>query len=87
MTDWKKTINFIPFWNNDDLSIQEKAKLAGTEIRRVIASEPGDDIHDVIEMFEEDVPQDEAPVQMFDAAMTELYDWADANSVWVATNF
>ena len=88
MRDWKHTINFMSFWDDDDMSIADKGKAAAAEIKRVFPDwENGDDIEYIVEMFEEGVVQGEAPVQMFDSAMSDLYDWADENSVWVATTF
>lgn len=88
MTDWKKTINFVPFWNDDDMSIADKGKAAAAEIKRVFPDwENGDDLEYIVGDFEEGVAEDETPVEMFDSAMSDLYDWADGNRVWIATNF
>jgi len=90
MREWKQTINFMPFWNEDGMSIVDKGKAAAAEIKRVFPDwENGDDdeLEYIVGDFEEGVAEDEAPVEMFDSAMSDLYDWADENSVWVATNF
>lgn len=95
MANWRCTIDFKPFYHDDKLSIKEKADRAVKELRRtqkLKSFEDDYDLDDIIEDFE-GVSGDGEPTETteftitedFDARMSELYDWADANRVWVAT--
>lgn len=94
MAGWKKTINFKHFWNNAEMSIVEKGKAAATEIKRVFPKwEEMLELDEIIEMFEEDVEEvykesgNLDAVEVFDAAMEMLYNYADRGRIWIATNF
>jgi len=93
MTNWKHTVDFKPFWNNDKIDIKAKADFAAKELKRLQRHFLEDlDLELIIEDFESVSGDGEPPetseftiTEDFDARMYELYDWADSNLVWVAT--
>jgi len=99
MANWKHTLDFKPFWNNDEIDIKAKADFVVKELKRLQRHFLEDlDLELIIEDFE-DVGGDCEPPETsetsetseftitedFDARMYELYDWADSNLVWVST--
>lgn len=82
MPVWLHTLNFHPFWD-DDLPIEEKGRRAAAEIKRVFPKWEEDvELIDFVDGFES-----VAAIGEFDAVLSDLYDWADENRVWVATFF
>ncbi|MCK5603728.1 hypothetical protein KAR91_17710 [Candidatus Pacearchaeota archaeon] len=95
MTNWKHTLRFEQWYHDDDISIKEKAELAAKELKitmKLFRFKDDDDLEEIIENFEGvsgDGEQEETTEftirEDFNARMSELYDWADNNSVWVST--
>lgn len=86
MAKWDHTIDFMSFWNDDDMSIGDKGKAVAAEIKRVFPTFGNDDeLEEIVDGFEHDVGKYD--VLAFDCLLENLYDWADENRVWVATTF
>jgi hypothetical protein len=93
MRKWKHRIEFRHFWDNDEISIEEKGKLASKAIKRLekhLTEDEWYDLEEIAEQFENvsDSDDDDFTVEDdFNARMSDLYDWADSNDVWVSTRF
>lgn len=98
MPIWKETLDLSDVWDKkewDDENVQELGKIIGERIRKLKAFDEEDWIFvgDCVERFENVYPFEEfiadegelpyTPIEDFDEAMRELYDWADDNRVWV----
>jgi hypothetical protein len=76
MRRWTNTINIKPF-----IDPTQPADVVARRIQaKLIAafSDPGFDLADIIDDFE-----DIQTVEECDDALERLYDWADANNVWL----
>ena len=83
LRNWKHTINFKYFWDDDEISITEKGRLASKELNKLEKHFPNDyELEDAIDNF-----CDVSEISEFDSVLSNLYDWADYNSVWIATCF
>lgn len=90
---WKHTVNFKHFWESD-IPVEEKGKLAAKELRsRLLQHYPEYwELEEIIDMFDcvsgdtdSEGGTNWTAVEDFDERMRCLYDWADANMVWVST--
>lgn len=98
MAKWKATVDFSSFWD-DDISIQEKGKLASVELNKLMNAKWLSDydkyeLEEIIEGFEWCTGDGEppettefTPIEDFNARMEDLYDWADCYKVWIKTFF
>lgn len=93
MRHWKYTIRFDHFWDREDIDIAKKGIMAAESIRLIKKYFEDDyDLDDIIFDFE-NISGDGEPEETteftitedFDARMYDLYNWADANDVWVKT--
>ena len=87
MTNWKFTVDFMPFWDDKDIDIKEKATRAAKELKQILTQFKDDSVlEEIIEDFES-IGKGEITEQLsaFDNTMYVLYDWADSNLVWVKT--
>ncbi len=76
MTDWKRTVNIKEF-----IDPSQTADVVALQIRdRLIGAfgSPDQELADILVMFE-----DVETVEDCDAALERLYDWADAERVWL----
>ena len=98
MKQWKTaTIDFKGFWNNDSLSIQEKGVLAAKAIQKVfhlwpIESDDRDYLLEIMEAFtfigeDDEYTEELTSEDAFNSTMNDLYDFCDANNIWVKTSF
>lgn len=78
MPEWKKHVDVSQWFHDDALSVADKAKAITDHLRPLI----GDD-EDAAELLDELAHQDDA--DEFDYVWNDLYDWADANRVWINT--
>lgn len=80
---WKYKVDFNKFWDSK-LPISEKGWLSVHELNKIEKHFPDDyDLHDIIDQFEYSIET----IDDFDYVMSELYDWADSNKVWIKTLF
>lgn len=79
MTKWIGTIDLSSFFHNDSLDIAEKATLTANAIRKHNRHNDDD-----LECFAQDFSE-LTTVQDFDMVLSELYDYADEQRIWIAT--
>ena len=93
MPNWHATIDCC-FLRNDDLTVREKAEQLGTVLNRFIERQErlGDrqQVDPIgLEVWAMDMAnlgeQDEVNPDEFDEVMSEIYDWADFERVWIKT--
>lgn len=89
MPEWKQTLDFSPWYHDEEISIPEKGKLVAKTICRVIKDYEEDyTLSEIIDMLNycNGVPEEGyTEVQDFADRMADLYDWADSNRVWIVT--
>lgn len=98
MAKWNETLNLSDVWDSEkwtDRNVQELGKIVAERIRKLKSFDTEDwiFISDCVERFEDIYPYEEfvaddgelpyTPIEDFDEAMRELYDWADFKRVWV----
>jgi len=87
MSNWKNTLNLVPYFHNDDLTLEEKTK----DIILVIKSRPwfNEDLYYFQEfenLLEELSDAGEADdVEWFDTVWSAMYDIFDGERIWVKT--
>lgn len=84
MARWRHRLDFRPFWNDDSLIIQEKAKRASEAIEKTFPlyltpeNEDFDMDLDMINDYFKGVAEDPlANADDFDEVIEQLYDWGD----------
>ena len=92
MPTWDATLSFKDFYHDDELTIARKAEQVSNAIIAKFASILDSDKDN----FDEDLDSlyldfrslsayDKAEADHFDNIMSDLYDWADYNRVWIET--
>jgi hypothetical protein len=98
MTQWVVTIK-LPFFNDDTVSIQEKAKRIATKLRDafgltdvdidIMDIDDADDINELVDVIYnlERVAtfNDVQAYDEIDDVLDSMYNWADDNRVWIDT--
>lgn len=96
MKPWKNTVNFKWFWNDENMSVEDKGKQAAIMLKPLLkySFKNDSELEEIIEMFECVSGDGEPPgaskftaTEDFDARMYDLYNWADCNRVWIKTQF
>ena len=97
MANWKYTVDFSKFWNDENISVPDKGKLAAKQIRKAFpkswfdftSNDYDSEIDEIAEAFEHITGYDDVtPTEEFDNWMKALYDFADYNhTAWIKTNF
>ena len=84
MAIWRKTVN-IKDLLTDDESPEEVVRIAGELTSRLEKAfpHPDYDLEDIIEEFKDIEVTDKRPVVLFNDTLSRLYDWADAERVWL----
>lgn len=87
MKNWKHTIDFNSFWEDEDITVKQKGELAVTKLKPLLKHYPDDsELEEIIEQFECICDCDTfTALNDFDERMHSLYDWADDNNVWINT--
>lgn len=92
---WKRTVKLKDLLSDDDSAANARriAGLMAARLKRLPYYEEGgiDDFSSTVEEFEgiatstaEDYDEDWTVLRHFNACMSALYDWADAERVWIA---
>lgn len=87
MPNWEQILDLSEFYNDDSVSIQEKARRIMDMIEHeVMPNFDDDELVNVVLMFE--IAEDEDSTEHnFDCAMGSLYDWGDdGHRLWVRTH-
>lgn len=81
---WKHRLNVGDVFHDDELSLPEKGVVIASRIKR--ARFYSEDDYDLVGMVEEleDAAQ-AGDERWFDLVWNGIYDWADANRVWIET--
>lgn len=82
---WKHTINIKDLLTADDESpreIERTAKAIAERLRKA-SPEPSDELRYIIEEFEDISAEDKRPLLLFNDTLDSLYDWADAERIWL----
>lgn len=86
MKKWNQKLDLTDVWNKDwdDTNVSELGQIVAKRLTVLFGGEGELDLEqeDLIDSFEF---VDE--IAGFDYAMGELYDYADWNRIWIATNF
>ena len=84
MTKWRKTVN-IKDLLGDDESPEEVVRVAAAIVGRLNKAFPDPDygLEDIISEFEDIRVDDKRPCLLFNDTLSSLYDWADAERVWL----
>ena len=84
MTKWRKTVN-IKDLLGDDESPEEVVRVAAAIVGRFNKAFPDPDygLEDIISEFEDIRVDDKRPCLLFNDTLSSLYDWADAERVWL----
>ena len=85
---WRLTLDVKDFYHDDDVPLEEKAEMMCTRLNaRIVPDHRDFSYHEVYEAFEDLSLADSGELETsdFDEAMSMLYDWADAERVWVVT--
>lgn len=78
---WKYEVDFRKFWSDEDMSIEDKGIAASVELEKIVKNFPEDlNLDDFVRWF-----KDVEDLYDFDSTLTDLYDWADRNGVWIST--
>ena len=88
MTNWKHQVDFTHFWQSDE-TVEEKAKKAVIELTKLKKKVDDPELEEITLMFDA-VSGDGGSYTVtddFNDRMYDLYEWADANLVWVKTIF
>jgi len=90
MREWKHTMSFSIFYHEDALTVDKKAELVLAKLKQFVERRPqfkdDHELLDITDYFQGEVDcEDGTDVECFDEGMAQLYDWADANNVWVET--
>lgn len=87
---WDYTVSFDGFWNLD-IPAEEKGKLAAKELEKLVHFFEDDyklgQLIDEFKYTEGDGTEEFTPEDDFNARMSDLYDWADDNRIWISINF
>lgn len=81
---WKRTVNIKDLLTDDD-SPPECERVAKAIARRLRTAfpEPRDDLEDIVCDFENISADDKRPELLINGSLDDLYDWADAERVWL----
>ena len=92
MPTWDATLSFKDFYHDDELSIAEKAEKVSNAITAKFASildSDKDNFDEDLDLLVRDFSNlsayNKAEADHFDNIMSDLYDWADWNRVWIET--
>lgn len=86
MPRWKHTLDIKAVWQDEGLPLPEKGKAIAERIKAApFYADGGPDLEFLVEELEDAAADDD--VDWFDDAWDRFYDWADAERVWVKTNF
>lgn len=83
---WKHTIDIKAAWQqaeNAEISANELAKVLSERLREC----PVEEAAAHADLFESLAQREDLTDELFDAAFSDMYDWADDNRVWIATTF
>lgn len=82
MSEWAYRIDISDFFHDEALTTNEKAKRIATRFRIRLGRKPvwEDEIEGLLEELEDQTDADE-----FDDVWNCIYDWCDAERVWVRT--
>lgn len=83
---WKHTVDIKQAWEQAENGEITTAQLAGVLAEQLHACPIVDAVIHAAE-FETLAKEPELSDDKFDAAFSNLYDWADDNRVWIATTF
>lgn len=84
MAVWFETIDFSDFWHSSSISFEGKRDMAVERLRDSIwlRYSEGEPVVDVVNQLAETTTP-----ESFSVVMDELYDYADADRVWIGTMF
>jgi len=92
MPTWDATLSLKDFYHDDELSIAEKAEKVSNVIRAKFANvldndkdNFDEDLDSLAADFRRISAHDRVTANHFDNIMSDLYDWADWNRVWIET--
>ena len=81
---WRETVNIKDLLTDDD-SPENCENTAKALVKRLRAAfpKPDYDLENIISDFEDVSANDKRPLALFNDILDNLYDWADANRVWL----
>lgn len=89
MARWNKTIDFKSFWHDEDLSLSQKADKIADQLYAFYKANPEyynvASIDAIADDFKAYAQRDDDDPDAIDDILDDMYDWADGNSVWIAT--
>lgn len=89
MQRWRKTIDIKPLIHRDQANTDPTYVAGlGKEVASLVRAKTTEadwtmSLEDALEMMEDIDPEDDEAVDMFNGALSELYDWADRERVWL----
>ena len=82
MTPWAYRVDVSDFFDDETLSVNEKAKRIATRFRLRLNKKPiwEDEIEGLLEELEDQTSADD-----FNGVWSCIYDWCDGERVWIET--
>jgi hypothetical protein len=87
MPRWKHTLDIKAVWQDEEMDLPTKGKAIAEKIKAAPfwPGADGDDLEQIVEELEDAAEADDE--HWFNLVWSAFYDWADAERVWVKTNF
>ena len=84
IANWRKTVNIKDLLTDDD-SPENCVRVASVIVERLRKAfpEPPDNLEWILDEFEDISADDKRPSVLFNDTLESLYDWADAERVWL----
>ena len=84
MANWRKTVNIKDLLTEDD-SPENVVSVAAQVVKRLRNAfpDPDDDLNCILVEIEDIDIDDKRPELLFNDSLNSLYDWADAERVWL----
>lgn len=83
MSTWKETVRLADVFHDDALPLREKGETIVTRLRALRAEGVDLDFDNTLEELTDAAEADD--VGWFDQVWHAVYDWADAERVWIET--
>lgn len=87
MPEWRKTVRLKQLLSHDaeipSSVLRETALKFAERLKREPEYETDIDLLTIVDQFEDIAEADDATLQDFNDLLAELYDWADAERVWI----
>jgi hypothetical protein len=89
MRRWRETIDIKPLIHRDQMNtdpgyVANLGKEVASLIRtKTVETDWSMSLEDALETMEDIDPEDDDAADMFNGALSELYDWADRERIWL----